>query len=381
MKLRYTVFAAVLIMAFGLLALAGTGGLKDEFFTAQSLLDANDLKLFDGSFTHDRFTKYDFEIKDGDFSVSYTVYTEDFNTYYVESKDNFDFVIKCGKSAHELKIPWELIEYFQNCKRYNRRFSSVYDGIAGILKRSTNESDFSSRTSVIDYNGLSRRSNAITLELKDLSEVSEEFRKYFSSDDMAKLLNELYGADCTSAQLGDMLDNTFMASDGSLLYKRSVVSDVAYEETVTIRLSDNTFNIKIANGVVDHEREGSISVSDSKKTVDFSLDLSKNDEGEAVVIKNGDTYTEIKAKDRNSITYFSKNGNCETKMTVSTLADVSFGDCVYNLAASSQRNLMLCELSPWLTSNGNAALLFNTYEVALKPLKIDLEDLKINFDE
>lgn len=381
MKLRYTFFAVILVILFGMLALAGTGGLKNDFFSAESVFDADDLKLFEGSFKRGKITKYDFDIKDGDHSVGYTVWTEDFKSFFLESKKNFDFVIKCDKSVSELNIPWGLIEYFHNCQNYNRKYSSLYDGIIKVLSNNTDESDFSLRTSIIDYNGLKRQNNVITLELDDSADVTEDLKKYLSSGDIAEMLNELYGADCTAEQLGELTEKALKLESGSLSYKRSIVSGIAHEESLSVTIDDNVFDLKVKNNVKDDISNGSITISDKKKTVDFSLEFAKNAEGESVALKNGDAYTEIKAKDKNSITYFSKNGDLEMKVTVSSPAAKSISDNVYDATVASRKNLMLCELTPWLNNNGNAAILFKTYEVGIKPLKIDLEELKINFDE
>ena len=381
MKLKYTVFAIILIVLLGLLVFAGTVDLKNEFFSAASLLDADDLKLFDGVYTHDKISKYDFEIKDGDYSIAYTLYTEDFKTYFLESRDNFDFVIRLDENAYELDVPWSTVKYFQNCKSYNRRYSSIYDGIIDVLRKNTDEDDFSSRTSIIDYNGLSRQNNAVTLEMKDISAFMEDVKEYLSSDDMAKMLNALYGADCTSEKLHSIIEETLNVKSGSLQYKRSIVADTAHEETISLGIDDNVFDVRITNKSANDAFEGSLIVSDKKKTVDFSLILAKNDEGEIVTLRNGSIFTEVMAKDKSSITYLNKNGSYEMKMTFSTLPDAKFGENIYDATASSQKNRMLCELSPWLTSNGNAALLFKTYEVGLKPISFNLEDLKINFDE
>ena len=216
--------------------------------------------------------------------------------------------------------------------------------------------------------------------MKDISAFMEDVKEYLSSDDMAKMLNELYGADCTSEKLHSIIEETLNVKSGSLQYKRSIVADTAHEETISLGIDDNVFDVRITNKSANDAFEGSLIVSDKKKTVDFSLILAKNDEGEIVTLRNGSIFTEVMAKDKSSITYLHKNGSYEMKMTFSTLPDAKFGENIYDATASSQKNRMLCELSPWLTSNGNAALLFKTYEVGLKPISFNLEDVKINFD-
>ena len=380
MKLRY--FAAFLsvVAVFCLFAYAGADSLKNDFFKAESFFDADGVTLFDSLLQKDGVLKFVISEKSSDGKLDYNVYYDGGDDFFIESPDNFDFTIASGKSCDELLLPYTVMSLFADSAKWHKDYSDLTDGFCNILKNNVSESDFSSSTTYVKRDGVRKRCDGITLELRNNTRIIADFKAFFASSEFAEMIDRVYGFEYTPTRLAEYVDRVVTAEKISLVYRRNISVGKAFEESISINTGNNIYSVSVTSDTADGRRSSSVTATDMNKTLDFKLnfertddlqrlDITFNDEHISAVEQNGSALVEI------------KDAETEKKIEISTAEGYSSAQTVYDMRVPSEKRLIFTRLSDRITGNADAALLFRTYEVNLKPLNVNTKDLKINFDE
>lgn len=225
-----------------------------------------------------------------------------------------------------------------------------------------------------------KKCDVITLELRNNTRLIADFKAFFTSSEFAEMIKGVYGFEYTPMRLAEYVDSVFTTEKISLVYRRSIFAEKAFEESISINTGSNIYSVGVASDSSYGRQVSSVTVTDMNKTLDFKLNFEKNDNLQRLDItfddrhalaveENGATFVELKDKETEKI------------IKISASEGYSSAKTVYDMRIPSEKRLMFARLSEWLTGNDDAALLFRTYEVNLKPLNVNTKDLKINFDE
>ena len=371
MRFRHIAVILAIFFAICLFVEADSGALKYNFFKAGSFFDGDGINLFD-TLKKGEMTEFFVESKDGENNISYSVYTDGTKKYYLESPDNFDFTVISDQKCAELLLPYDLIDYFTDSARWYTEYSKLIEGFAKILENHANESNFTSYSAHVKIDGIRRKCDTITMSLPDGAKIVEEIKRIFSSAEFADMLNDVYGVRYSHEQIAEYIEQFLSEDKLSVIYKRSIVSGKAIEETVTVSTVDNIYSIKATDDLSDYEVAKSINISDMKKTLNLDLSFQADKSNQKLKVNFNDCCFDISEADGELCI----NVTDEAEKVVKIRAAQGYSPMqeVYDMNIIADKRMMFTKISGWLTGNKNAALLFKTYEVDLEPLNFNAQD-------
>lgn len=381
MKLRYFVAIFAVTLAVCLFAYAGVDSLKADFFKAESFLNVGSVTMFDDVLGDGAVTEFSVEEKSSDGKIDYSVYYDGGDKYFLESDGNFDFTIALNEDCDELSIPYTLIRLFTDSSKYHEEYSEFVDSFTDILKNNVSERDFSSSTAYVKRDGVRKKCEYITLETKNNTKLVADLKSFFSSREFSEMIYRVYGYEYTPSQLAEYAEKAITAEKISLVFRRSVTDNVAFEESVSLNTGNNIYSVRITYETSDDVVNANIVVTDLNKTLDFKLNFEKAKDIPQRLDIVYDTVQIAVYESGDSIVLETKDKNVERIVKIASVDGYTPKDTVYDMSVPSEKRVMFTRLSAWLTGNADAALLFRTYEVNLKPLNTNAQDLKIKFDE
>lgn len=381
MKLRYFLAIIAVTIVVCLFAYAGGDSLKSDFFKAESALDASNVTMFDDVLGDGAVTEFSVEEKNSDGKIDYSVYYDGGDKYFLESNGNFDFTIAVNEDCDELSIPYTLIRLFTDSSKWYKEYSEIVDSFTDILKNNVSERDFSSSTAYVKRDGARKKCEYITLETKNNTKIVTALKSFFSSREFAEMIYRVYGYEYTPSQLAEYAEKVITTEKISLVFKRSVTDNVAFEESVSLNTGDNIYSVKITYEPSEDAVRANIVATDLNKTLDFKLKFEKsNDIPQKLDIASGTLQIAVYEKG-DFVVVETNDKNVERTVKIASVDEYTPKDTVYDMSVPSEKRIMFTRFSAWLTGNADAALLFRTYEVNLKPLNTNAQDLKIKFDE
>lgn len=380
MKLRYFVAIFAVMFVGCLFAYAGADSLKSDFLKVKSFLNADSVTMFDDVLKDGAVTKFSIEEKSFDGKIDYSVYYDGGDKYFLESDGNFDFTIALNEDCDELNIPYTLIRLFTDSSKWYKEYSEIVDSFTDILKNNVSERDFSSSTAYVKRDGVRKKCEYITLETKNNTKLVAALKSFFSSREFAEMIYRVYGYEYTTSQLAEYAEKAITTEKISLVFKRSVMDNVTFEESVSLNTGDNIYSVKINYELSDDAVYANIVATDLNKTLDFKLNFEKSkDNSQRLDIVSDAARIAIHESD-DSVVLETKDKNVERTVKIASVDVYTPKDTVYDMSVPSEKRVMFTRLSEWLTGNADAAVLFRTYEVNLKPLNTNAQDLKIKFD-
>ena len=380
MKKEYIAILFILALLFCVFTYADTDKTESEFFGANSFIDGKDVVLFDKVLTKNAMTDFKINVKESDANIDYSVYTDGSGRYFIESSDNFGFTLQTDGKCDDTALPYGIIDMLTDTAKWQENYTDFLDGFSDILRSSAKSDDYSVTSSYVKLGTVRKKCRTITLNLSNDAELAKKFRDYFSSDAFVGLISNVFGIEYSSESLAKYVGTILPEDKLSLIYKRSIVSDSAIEEIATVSTSDNIYSMSVSCDDSDGMYNGELTVSDMNKTLDLKLNYTKNDTKNELVMSFNGVETKISNRDNNAYITI-KDGNRTTSCIVSANEGYTPKTELYNMNIPSEKRSVFVKLGEWLKGNADAALLFRTYEVDLKPVEIDIQKYMINFEE
>lgn len=368
MKHRYVLSLILLSVLFCIISFAVSGSIKSSFFSADSVFSAGFFKTVGKVLNKKEYSQFDINVTTENNNISYSVYTKDFESYFLESVDNFDFTILCDREIDEISAPWSVLNYIGNSFLYSGKYSKLYDRFFDIIEQNIADNAFSEKSSIVNFDGIKRKNNAVMLELKNDTSLVAAVRDFFISDDILDLVNIFHDNEVTSEQLEKIVGNVFTNDRITLVWKRDIVSSQAYNETISVNYNGNSYFVRVSDDRENGNRISSLSVCDADNTQLFLFKLFVNQLNERIQVESGDFYIQITLYDNQRAEITIKDEQKQTDISMSVSEDYAPKEEIYDTSLSQEKGRMFCEILPWLYGNDKAALLFRTYEVELKSI-------------
>jgi len=376
-KLRYFLTLLSVVIVFSLIAYANTDSLKKDFFDAQSFLDADVVKIFDGICEKGKITEFFVEDKTDSSDIRYYVYS-DGEKHFIESPDNFGYTILTDGSDDEILAPFDVISFFFNSSIRHTKYSRVFEFYESVIRNSVTEDDFRKQSTYVKIGSLRKKCDTVTLNVKG-SAVISGIKKFLGSDDFVSLVNDVYDCKYTSDDMLRYADVLIPYEEAALIHKRSIVGGKIISENIVFDTGSNVYTVKVANDYSEHPSI-TMTFSDSGRTVCIELEYKKTYGAEELTINTKDELIKL-VKTADSLQYCSEAQETTKIISVRPYGDYIPENDVFGMNILRDKRLIFTKLSRWLRGNADAALLFRTYEADINPLDIKTEDLKIIFDE